>query len=384
MTKGCFIMRKSIAVILVLSLLLAGCGTPAAQEPVLQDDTTTQSTEPITQPTEPETQPTEPETQPTEPEPVEPAEPEFTDPLTGEALEEARTSRPFAVVLNNATQALPHWNVSKAQMLWELPHEYSTTRMLAMYSDVSDVTWLGSMRSARTFHISLAMGFNAIFVHAGYSGYAKDMLKNTGWNSVDGVWGKYASKYFHRDQSRLNAGIALEHTMYTTGAEVLAYCEDMGYTVSTDAEVDYGYQFAEDGTPEGGSDAKEITVLFKSGGKKTYLTYDESAGSYTMEQYGIVYTDGISGEIPHYENVLVLRADVGLQSGSDYRLAVDLVGSGTGYFACGGKMVPITWSRSSELQPFSYALEDGTPLTMGAGTTYAAVIYSNSGVVTAE
>lgn len=376
-------MRKSIAVILVLSLLLAGCGAPAAQEPVLQDDTT-QSTEPITQPTEPETQPTEPETQPTEPEPVEPAEPEFTDPLTGEALEEAYTKRPIAVSVSNDKEALPSWNVAKAQMLWELPHEYSTTRMVAMYSDVSDVTWLGAIRSARTMHISLAMSFNAILVHAGGSNYAMQMLADTGWDDVDGVYGMNVDAYFDRDWNRVDAGVSQYNTMYTTGSKVLSYSEKKGYTMSTGAEVDYGYQFAADGTPEGGSDAKEITVQFKSGGKKTYLTYDESAGSYTLEEYGLVYTDGISGEIPHYENVLVLRADVGLQPGSDYRLKVDMVGSGTGYFACGGKIVPITWSRSSELQPFSYALEDGTPLTMGVGTTYAAVIYSSSGVVTAE
>lgn len=376
-------MRRIIAVMAVLSLLLAGCSKPAT-DPVLQDGTT-QSTEQTTQPTEPSTEVTEPSTEPvTEPTDPEPVEPEFVNPLTGEALEEAYTSRPFAVVLNNSKQALPHWNITKGQMLWELPHEYGTTRMVMMYTDVSDVTWLGSMRSARTFHVSLAMSFNAIFVHAGFSGYAKDLLASNGWNNVDGVWGKYASKYFHRDQSRLDAGIALEHTMYTTGPEVLSYCEDMGYNLSAGGEVDYGYRFTDDGTPAGGSDAKEITVLFKSGGKNTYLSYDEEAGSYTMKQYGLVYTDGISGEVAHYENVLVLKAAVGLQPGSEYRLAVDLTGSGTGYFACGGKMVPIKWSRSSETQPFSYTLEDGTPLTMGVGTTYAAVIHSSSGTVTAQ
>ena len=372
-------MKKSIALIMALCLLMAGC---AAKEPAPTVPSTAPTTAPTTVPT------TQPTTLPTEPEdptvPTEPVAPVATDPLTGEPLDAPYTSRPYAVVLNNAKQALPHWSVSECQMLWELPHEYAVTRMVAMYSDVSDVGRLGSMRSARPYHLSLAMSFDALFVHAGYSPHAKQALKDTGWETINGVEGKYGYKYFHRDQDRLDAGLALEHTMYTTGPEVLSYCEDMGYTVSADKEMDYGYQFAQDGTPVDGTDAKQIQILFKSRGKKTDLTYDETTGKYTMEQFGLTYVDGNDGSAVEFENVLVLRARVGLQPDSDYRLAVDLVGSDTGYYACGGKMIPIVWSRASESDPITYALEDGTPLTMGVGTTFAAVIYTGEGTVTAS
>ena len=377
-------MKKSIAIVLAACLLLTGCGAAKPEEPILNQQTqqtTLPTTAPTTVPTDPTTEPTNPVTQPTDP--VVP-EYEYFNPLTGEGMDAPCTTRPYAVVMDNDKQALPHWNVSKAQMLWEMPHEYGYTRMVAMYTDVSDVTWLGPVRSARTFHVSLAMSFDAVFVHAGYSGYAEQYLKDTGWDHICGVYGKYSGSLFHRDQNRIDAGVPNYQTMYTTGPEIMTYTNKLGIQMDTGSEVDYGYQFAEDGTPVGGTDAKEITVLFKSGGKKSYLSYDESAGCYTMSQHGLAYNDGISGEIAQFENVLVLRADVGLQPGSAYRLAVDLVGSGKGYYACGGKMVPILWSRGSESEPFAYTLEDGTPLTMGVGNTYAAVVYSTSGVVTAE
>lgn len=378
-------MKRSFALILVICLILCGCAGEQTTPTTSTTAPTTVPTQPTTQATDPTTAPTtEPTTAPTEPEPTEPPAPEHTDPLTGEAVSDTVTQRPFAVVLNNATQALPHWSVSQCQMLWELPHEYGTTRMVAMYSDVSDLGWLGSMRSARTHHISLAQSFNALFVHAGYSPYAKQALKDTGWETINGVEGKYGYKYFHRDQSRLDAGIALEHTMYTTGPEVIAYCKDMGYVIDSGSEIDYGYTFAPDGTPAEGADATSIDILFKNSGKKSRLTYDDTKGTYSFQQYGMTYIDGLNGEAVEFENVLILKTWVGLQPDSDYRLAVGMTGSGTGYYACGGKMVEILWSRSSDTAPFVYTLTDGTPLTMGIGTTYAAVIHNDGGKVTAS
>jgi hypothetical protein len=58
----------------------------------------------------------------------------------------------------------------------------------------------------------------------------------------------------------------------------------------------------------------------------------------------------------------------------------DLEGTGNGYFACGGKLVPIKWSRENATAPFVYSLEDGTPLTLGIGKSYVAVLPTGSPV----
>lgn len=378
-------MKRSLAFLLALCLLLGGCAAKEATVPTTAP--TTAPTQPTTEPvTEPSTVPTTEATQPTEEvtEPTEPPAPAYVNPLTGEELDAPLTNRPFAVVLNDDVKALPHWSVSQCQMLWELPHEYSTSRMVAMYTDLSNVDRLGSMRSARPYQISLAMSFNALFVHAGYSSHAKNMLKDTGWETINGVEGKYGYKYFHRDQDRLNAGVALEHTMYTTGPEVLAYCQDMGYTVAAGEEVDYGYTFAEDATPIDGTDAKTINIVFRNRGKKTNLTYDEATGKYSMEQFNKTYVDANDGNAVEFRNVLVLKTWVGLQPDSDYRLDVGMTGSGSGYYACGGKMIPILWSRSDSAAPFVYTLADGTPLTLSVGNSYVAVIYNDGGTVNGQ
>ena len=61
-------------------------------------------------------------------------------------------------------------------------------------------------------------------------------------------------------------------------------------------------------------------------------------------------------------------------------MKIDVVGSGKGYFACNGQIIPILWSRTSEYDNYVYTLEDGTPLTLGVGKTYVALLPINGHV----
>lgn len=368
-------MKKAILLLLALCMLLCAC----AAKPV----ETTAPTEATTEPTEaPTTEPTEaPTAEPTEAPttaPTDPPEPEIRNPLTGEALEEEYKDRPYTVIFDNAKVALPHWGVGQADMIWEVPHEGGVTRTMAVYSEIGDVSKIGPNRSARPYTVNLTQAFDAIFVHAGGTSAALNDLKNIGWNDLDSVKGSMAWKYFHRDQDRLNAGIALEHTMYSSGAELEAYANALGYATSRSEAIDFGLNFAMDGTPDG-EDANTINIRFRKNGKKTDLYYNGETGLYTMEQYDRTYIDGITGNAVTFENVLILEAET--YSIDDYgHLAVDLVDSGDGYYACGGKIIPIEWSRGGNREFFTFTLEDGTPLTLGTGTSYVAVVYEDAPV----
>ena len=76
---------------------------------------------------------------------------------------------------------------------------------------------------------------------------------------------------------------------------------------------------------------------------------------------------------------MVLYADTSYQD-DHYLLTINLTGSGTGYFACGGKMVPINWQRSGESDMFFFTYEDGTPVTLEVGSTYVSVVPAGSDV----
>ena len=189
------------------------------------------------------------------------------------------------------------------------------------------------------------------------------------------------SSYYYRDSSRSAQGYAYEHTLFTSGEKAGNALTDKGFL--TGEELDLGFLFDEEVALEGAS-AKEITVTFL-GDKTTDFTYDETTGVYSARQYNRDLIDGTTGEQLTFKNVIVLYTGQQTQNdGYYYRSYYDLIGSGEGYFAVDGEIVKIQWSREAVEKPFVVTLEDGTPMTMGVGTTYLAVASTSSTPVAYE
>lgn len=154
--------RKSLTALLALALTvgLTACSSKPPEEP-----------EP------PESQPSVSVMAPVEPEPALP----YVNPLTGEGCaRDIAQKRPVAVMLNNLKKALPQLGVSQADIIYEAPAEGGITRMLAVFQSVEEVGNIGSVRSARDYYVSLAMGHDALYLHAGGSPGAYAAIKNWG------------------------------------------------------------------------------------------------------------------------------------------------------------------------------------------------------------
>lgn len=364
-----------LAVLMVASMAACG-GAPAettAPSTTAAPTTVPETTVPPT--TVPETT-AEPTTVPTTvPETTAPVviDYPYSNPLTGKGQMEEQMNRPYAVVINNIKAALPHHGVSQADIIYEMLAEGGITRCLAIFTDISDVEKLGSVRSARTYFIDLAKAYDAILVHAGGSEYAYDEFAKSGWAHLDGIQG--ASKYFYRDQARLSKGVAKEHTLFTTGEKILAAAEAKKLKTARDEAMDYGLTFSEN-VDLAGDAANKVTLNFTKK-RETVMTYNPETGLYEGYQQGGDYIDGNTGETMTFKNVIVLHART---SSDGYRMFADLIGTGNGYFACNGEMVAIKWSRKSAKQPFVYTLKDGTPIELGIGTTYVGILPNTSSV----
>ncbi len=300
-------------------------------------------------------------------------------PLTGEPQsEDTSAARPYAVMINNIIYAQPQVGVSKADWIYEVPAEGGITRMMAIFSDLPDVESVGSIRSLRPYYLSIALSYDAIVIHGGGSEQAYSDLTTYHADHLDGVRDDRAvSGMFYRDPSRGAHGS--EHTLFFYGEKVAPLAEEYGFRLEHQADYTTGLSFSDDASAQGTGDADSVTVTFNTS-KTTKFTYHADTGKYTAAQYGSDYIDGATGEVVGFSNVLVLSAS--MRAVDDYgRLAVELTGSGTGYLATGGTYVPIKWSRSSVNDCFTYTLEDGTPLELARGTTFAAIIPTDGGSV---
>jgi len=377
-------MKQKIALILAVCLmLLCGC---TDNQPADTTPSTVPTTAPTLAPTEAPTQaPTEEPTQAPTEEPTEPTLP-YTNPLTGEGTEVQPLNRPFAVILNNYESAMPLHGASEADILYEALTEGGMTRCMGVYSDLASVQTLGSIRSARKHFVSLAMSYDAIFVHYGKSDIpgsdigAQQYMNETGWNHMDGTSRGYS--YFYENQDRHNGGWPSDACHFLVGQRAIDYAVDNKFALTREQELSYGLNFAEENVLNG-EKATTLTAWFNRGGtpgkwnKYTTLNYNSETGLYESYQFGKENVDGNTGEVLSFENVLVLRAKTRDHEGSKL-VYVDLEGSGTGYYACNGQLVNINWSRESAYHPFVYTLEDGTPLTLGVGKSYVAIVPHNA------
>lgn len=353
-------MKRLLSLLLALSLLLlCGCGGKNTE------------TEPSTIPTtaEPTTEATtEPTTVPTTEAPTEPPVP--TNPLTGETLEAPLESRIFAVSINNIPAALPHCGVTEADVFFEMFVNDYCTRGLALYTDISQAGDIGSVRSLRYNFTDICQAYDAVVVHAGGSYQVLNDLYSTGVPNVSVE--SEAANYYYRNQSRINAGYAWEHTLFVKGPELVEYTANKGVAVTQDPEKDYGLHFTENAAPADGEDAVTISIdmVYSPVTKNTTMVYDAETGLYGYNEYGYELHDGITNQREGFKNVIVMFCDV--RQNEVYHVA-NLLGGGEGYFACDGKIIPIQWHRDADSDPFTFTLTDGTPLEMGIGSSYISI-----------
>lgn len=368
--------RRIMLIVTVLMLLLTACTNSSTDKEPQETEQNTPKPSPTA--VQPDPTPDVVPTQEPEPEPEpEPEVEEFFNPLTGLPLEEEFVNdRPIAVMLNNIKAALPQQGVAQADIIYEVLAEGGITRMLGVYQSVEGVGKIGSVRSARTYYLELALGHDAVFLHAGGSPDAYDKISAWNVTALDCVNGPYEGSLFWRDSGRL-AMMSREHTVVTSGEKIQELFPKYSFRKEHNEGYKYDVLFAENGIPVNGTDALKIIVPF-SDYKTGVFTYDQKLNKYRIEEFNSPYVDGNTGEQVSVTNVFVLKTDCSVIPGDTAgRISVDL-SQGDGWYACGGKIVPIRWSKAGINDPLVYTTQDGQPLTLGAGTSYVNIIPLNN------
>ena len=361
-------MKKCIALLLVLSLGLTGCALVPARTTMPTEAPTTETTAaPTTE--EPTTEPT------TEPAPV------YTNPLNGQTLDAPYTGRVVAVTISNIHDALPHYGTMGADILMEMWVNGSIIRDLALFSDITKAQEVGSVRSIRPMFSQIVKHYDAVLLDASGSDQALAHASSLGIQHIN-VDTYDGTAYSYRNMDRdftFKPASKLEHCLFVKPEGVEALLADRGYATTQPEDKDYGMTFAENGTPEGGKTANTVSVAFtyRNNIKNTSMVYDESLGKYVYNQYDTAMVDGSTGDPECFTNVIVMLADISMD-GIYY--TANFTAGGTGYYANGGKIVPITWTTDADDAPFRFFTADGQPLSLGVGNTYIAVAPEGSPV----
>ena len=297
--------------------------------------------------------------------------PQYVHPLNGSLLDEPYTGRVFASTICNTDNAIPHVSLNEADVVFEMFVNGSVIRDLALFSDMEHVEVFGSVRSTRPMFHQLAAMYDTILLHSGGSNYSLNdvwKLKLDNFNIEDYEIKQNGTSYRDEDHNR-----EYEASLFGIGKGCYDYAKSQGWRLEQPADMDYGLNFTDEGTPANGEAANEILINFNFKGsvKNTIMKYNPETDKYVYHQYGQEMRDLMNGEQEVFKNVIAINAKVDVVN--VYQKA-DYAKGGNGWYACGGKVVPITWSSADGTAPLEFFLEDGTPLEIERGNTYIAIM----------
>lgn len=356
MKKG-FLKLVSIVICLLTVLVFAGC---EGEEILVSSTIPTSSVAPETS--------------------AEP-EPQFAiNPLTGkENLDPAViNNRPVAIMVNNLkpTAQSVQTGLDQADIVYEAYAEGGVTRLLAVFKDIKSADQIGTIRSARYSYIDLAMGHDAIYVHAGINdSHATPHVKETGIDNINLLHGKFNGMSF-----REKNGKALEHTLYTSGEKLWNGFGKKKWRTELKYNKENWQNFVKEGEEivpkSGGCDAVSITM---SNAYVSKFEYDSANKVYKKFSGSSKHKDYKTGKQLTFKNVLVLKTAVTALSKDGYIVKTGLSG-GEGYYISNGGYQKIKWSKGSTKNPIKITMEDGSTCSYNPGNTWVCLVNQKNSV----
>ncbi len=321
---------------------------------------------------------------------------EGVNPITGEPWHGAY--RPIGVNIDSHPEALPHWGVSSADIIYEMPIQADgSTRSFALFMG-NIPSYAGPVRSARVPMGSLSQMWNSAWIFYGWQTWFReknvivdvvDWATDVNPNSrvkgrwvfpfIEGTERNYAD-LFHREKD--GEHVAPHNVQIDMKAVESLFTAD---------SVMHPYKFTETGLDRGVG-VSEITINYKTT-KPAYVSsyrYNEMTGTYDRYRNGEMYYDGLNGMSTSYANVIIIRTDVSWYNNAPQRPVIQLVGQGTAEIFQNGKYIRGTWVRSHGSVADDMASlpcrmvfldENGEELEMKVGKTFIQIVNNDQPVI---
>lgn len=342
---------RAIAMLLFMAALgLTGCKKKQTTEPVKKDVIQTEASE--------------------EAAPVVNHDGEAKSLLTGEWIEESLAgNRPIALMIENTEATLPQYNVGKADLIYECPVEGGITRLMGLYQDYSGMDRIGNVRSCRLYYVYFAKEFDAIYVHAGESKYAVDLLDSDFIDNIDGIKAVGNTCFYRTDDRKA------PHNLYISSDGINEAIQTLGYRTELSKDYTGHYQFAADETavtPENGVDASVVSVGYVN--PKPWFEYHSEDGQYYRFEFGKPQMDAVSNTQLSVKNIILQNCNSSVMDPGNGTLDVDYMSGGSGKYITNGKAIDITWKKESETAPTRYFDSNGKEITLNQGKTWVCIV----------
>lgn len=285
---------------------------------------------------------------------------------------EIASTHPLAIVVENHPDARPQSGLSQASLVYEAIAEGGITRFLALFGS-KEAEKVGPVRSARTYFVDWAHGYNAFLAHVGGNIDALDKIAVEKTFDLDQF--KYPKSYWRE----YAAGLATEHTMYTSTTKLRQQAAALNYPVANNFTV---YKFKDDPALETRPETQTVAVNFSSASYNVIFQYDKTTNSYKRLMAGKAHTDKATKESLNPKNVVVMtvarKATLTRINEPGYDMTT--TGSGKAQIFIDGKTVTGSWKKTSPSDREIFYDETGQEIIFDRGQFWICVIPPESTV----
>ena len=308
-----------------------------------------------------------------------------TETISGEekqeavAVEEEKTvqifsgnDRPFAVMIDNHSDAWPQAGLNQAYMVYEIIVEGGETRLMALFKGV-DLDKIGPVRSARHYFIDYAMENDAIYVHFGQSPQAQSDIKKYSIDDINGIAEDGTTFWRVKDK-------AAPHNAVTNTEKLLESAKSKNYrTTSTEKSV-LKYVVDEVNLEEGL--AADKVIIPHSDLQMVTYEYDKENKVYVRHARGEEQTDWDTDELITTKNIIITFCNNYTLSDSENkgRQGLKNIGTFDGYYITNGRAIQIQCIKNARDEKTIYQDMNGKEIEVNDGNTFVNICPTNADV----
>ncbi len=281
-------------------------------------------------------------------------------------------ARPFAVMIDNHSEAWPQAGLQKAYMVYEIVVEGGETRLMALFKN-AELEKIGPVRSARHYFIDYAMENDAIYTHFGQSPQAQSDIKKYSINDINGISEDGTTFWRVKDKTQ-------PHNAVTSSKKLLNSAKSKKYKITSNKKSVLNYVTTEVNLEEG-EIANTVTIPHSTLQTVKYV-YNQEEKVYERYARNKIQQDWDTKNTITTKNIIIEFCDNYTLNDSENkgRQGLKNIGTFDGYYITNGKAIKIQCIKNSREEQTIYKDLNGKEINVNDGNTFVHICPTNAKV----
>lgn len=297
--------------------------------------------------------------------------------FTKTEMNELKTKRPIAVMINNHAEARPQSGLNSADIVYETLVESGITRYMAIFwSQVPPK--VGPIRSARQYYLEWLSPYDPLYIHDGCADTDNPKTDACG-NMIlykikrigtIGAW-------------RWNDGRRYApHNEYSSLTSAWEYAEKQNWNSFPSIEA---WKFKNDAPASQRGTKTKVSIVFhksinNNGNYDVIWTYDPKTNTYLKQTGGKPDLDQETNTQVYAKDVIIQEIEMTPAYGdTSGRIIQETMGEGKAIFLLDGKITEGTWKKMNRTDRTTFYDKDGNEMVFNRGRIWISGVSRNEG-----